>query len=81
MPAAAKESRCGASASASPGTTVGLDVLSPSGVYTSFAALPLVGQEQVPATEHGAYTARLAAAIDLGGERRETTDQITVSVA
>jgi hypothetical protein len=63
-----------------PSTTVSLDVVSPSGAQTSFAPLPLVGQEQLLATEHGVYTARLIAAIGLGGERRETSDQVTVSV-
>ena len=63
-----------------PPTTVSLDVVSPSGAQTSFAPLPLSGQEQVLATEHGVYTARLIVAIELGGERRETSDQVTLSV-
>lgn len=32
------------------------------------------------ATEHGVYTARIIAAIELGGERREASDQVIVSV-
>ena len=48
---------------------------------SSFVALPLVGQQQVVATEHGMYSVSLVAAIDLGGERREATQQVDVMIA
>ena len=47
---------------------------------TAFDTLPLAGERQVPGAEVGAYTARLTASIELGGERREATQAITVTV-
>ena len=63
-----------------PATVVSLQVISPSGVQSSFAALPLVGQQQVTATEQGVYTIWLVAGVELAGERRETSEQVSVTV-
>ena len=62
-------------------TEISLQVTSPSGVQSSFAAQPLVGQLQVAATESGVYSVSLAATIDLGGERRTDTQQVGVTIA
>lgn len=64
-----------------PVTQISLQVVSPSGVQSSFSALPLVGQQQVVATESGVYSESLVAAIDLGGERRDARQQVNVTVA
>ena len=54
-----------------PATEIRIQVISPSGTQSSFAALPLVGQQQVAATEIGVYSVSLVAAIDLAAKRRE----------
>ena len=64
-----------------PATELGLRVISPSGGQSAFPGLPLVGQQQVMATEHGMYSVSLVAAIDLDGERREATQQVVVTIA
>lgn len=64
-----------------PGTDISLNVTSPSGVRSSSSAQPLMGQMQVAATEIGVYAVSLVAAIDLGGERREATQQVNVTIA
>jgi hypothetical protein len=69
---------CGRNPSA---TEIELRVLDPSGLETSSGGLPLVGQRQVMATERGAHTLSIVAAIDLGGERRETIRQTSVVIA
>ena len=60
-----------------PATEISMQVISPSGAQSSFAALPLVGQQQVAATENGVYSVSLVAAIDLAGERREAGSRST----
>ena len=63
-----------------PVTGILLELVSPGGTMTAFDTLPLAGERQVPGAEVGAYTARLTASIELGGERREATQAITVTV-
>lgn len=62
-------------------TEINLNVVSPSGVPSSFGGLPLTGQQQVIASERGTYSMSLVAAIDLQVERREATQQVDVAVA
>lgn len=63
-----------------PATEIKLEIVYPSVIQMTYMNRPLVGQWQVPATESGVYTATLFAAIDLGGERREVSQQVSVSI-
>jgi hypothetical protein len=64
-----------------PATEISLQMISPSGAQSPFVGLPLMGQQQLPATERGVYSVSLAAAIDLDGERREAARQVNVTIA
>ncbi|MEP7112143.1 MAG: hypothetical protein ABI862_02655 [Ilumatobacteraceae bacterium] len=64
-----------------PATEIGVEVTDPNGMQSWFSGLPLVGQQQVIATQSGVYSVSLIAAVDIAGERREARQQVDVLIA